>query len=1217
MTSYLELYHEKVINHNKLPGTLEEPRSCKFDTKTCKSLNSELKYLYTAITRAKCNLWIYDTNTKSRLPMFDYWHKRDLVKVVQSKSLPESEDAYTLVFASNSTPEQWKAQGDNFKKRRLWEQAILCYEHAGAENQHLAKLVHAIHQFQQAQDRKPQLFVEAAVSFLECDELHHSIYYLRYAAYTLGRSKYHKLKAAKLYHRLSNLEKAAQLYKKAGDSKSYLKLEEKRKRYNFIEMIKLCKNTEEYEDAYKALVNKRMFKDAYRLALAQGDKCVSPQVNETWLQRGLKLAEEHNDESMKAAFVFQMAKVTYKQSLAGNEIKDEYVELLDNLNILLKSKEEPIKAQAYLLLGILKKDATHCHTAWQIYHNCVNQKVGELEAFNQALQFGNYSESDHVIINMCHVAKETSNTLIKASSISHVIKEGLRFYGLQKSGVYYYAPLDQDIWFGESLMTCVCDGNRRDLDGMIRLHASNVRKEVAKHCYNFISKWLSQCQLKPKLESKLSSFPLHEYLFEHHKLPSKFEMSAVKLHLAEYLQSFIMLLEVQSLSDSDENNECSLAAAISIFTPDVYFYLCDGLKESHISTVRKSVISDSQFQCYVQRCLTSCDFSEKVDIDSLLMAWRVSCVSESSTKSLLRKLQDLEKSVNSKDSGGDQECKSPPGFIYWENEKKFYHIVSIWLKSCVEIREGRCFLHASKLAIERFIGTISRNAHDYCFDVINVVDILAIHCTGILALLTDVRAMENYPTPCTVPLFYKSIVNTFNSMNCWKKKDRDLLLACADDVIRSKSTVNIFNEGCQLLVQSLDFLLGTTSYSSILAMGLKTMPSSAASKQCLILVFVLLGNLSMLGVFHVVTFFQKLQSLLNEFNKDDVPRYVTIAKKAIRSPDFLNPPQVFTLVTELLQDAEVEPKLARLEFRNKGLQGVVDIIPFVNEKQEQAWQESESDVHERNDMSMSPDTGEKMQLLSQLDPDVVDPEIVTYTFCNACGVQLKDDCHFMSSDDDVEQTGLDTSEHYTAHVCSDIHCSNTLLCKQFITEISPLDVPHYTLPTSTDFHSETVQYHHLRFHLSNLLKDFEELKRQHNSSSLDRPISDIEEELAKNDKLVSELEEKCNWKKAVEEVSRMKESMDRVLKQYKDLYSEICAGFRQMQQQGDGNYTEEADDLDIQDDKREDLEQFERLISEGFDEGLRGQVHLEARKNSIPDKVRKKKLLEAKSGNNS
>ena len=48
--------------------------------------------------------------------------------------------------------------------------------------------------------------------------------------------------------------------------------------------------------------------------------------------------------------------------------------------------------------------------------------------------------------------------------------------------------------------------------------------------------------------------------------------------------------------------------------------------------------------------------------------------------------------------------------------------------------------------------------------------------------------------------------------------------------------------------------------------------------------------------------------------------------------------------------------------------------------------------------------------------------------------------------------------------------------------------------------------------------------------------------------------------------------MDRLLKQYKDLYSEICAGFRQMQQQGDGNYTEEADDLDIQYDKLEDLE---------------------------------------------
>ena len=152
VSSYLEMsqHQGKITNPTKLPGSSDDPRSRQFDPKLHKSLNSELKYLYTAVTRAKCNLWIYDSDRKTRLPMFDYWHKRDLVKVVQAQPSKGSQGVYTLVFASNSTPEQWKAQGDNFKKKHLWEQAILCYQRAGPENEYLAKEARAYHLIQRA-----------------------------------------------------------------------------------------------------------------------------------------------------------------------------------------------------------------------------------------------------------------------------------------------------------------------------------------------------------------------------------------------------------------------------------------------------------------------------------------------------------------------------------------------------------------------------------------------------------------------------------------------------------------------------------------------------------------------------------------------------------------------------------------------------------------------------------------------------------------------------------------------------------------------------------------------------------------------------------------------------------------------------------------------------------------------------------------------------------
>lgn len=47
-------------------------------------LNGELKQLYTAITRARVNLWIFDENSEKRAPAFKYFIKRGLVQVVKT-----------------------------------------------------------------------------------------------------------------------------------------------------------------------------------------------------------------------------------------------------------------------------------------------------------------------------------------------------------------------------------------------------------------------------------------------------------------------------------------------------------------------------------------------------------------------------------------------------------------------------------------------------------------------------------------------------------------------------------------------------------------------------------------------------------------------------------------------------------------------------------------------------------------------------------------------------------------------------------------------------------------------------------------------------------------------------------------------------------------------------------------------------------------------------
>ena len=194
----------QVESHSE--GFENNPRPLKFDEQHHKSLSAELKYLYTAITRAKCNLWIYDSDEMNRLPMFDYWHRRGLVKIVRLNEISQTEES--ALFAATSTKEEWKKQGDYFKKKKLWEPAMKCY--VKAEEVHLEKEAKAYSLVQQARapNLKPreveELYFQAALAFLECDKSKHDVKLLRYAASFLKKAKQPD-EAGLLYTKLSRV----------------------------------------------------------------------------------------------------------------------------------------------------------------------------------------------------------------------------------------------------------------------------------------------------------------------------------------------------------------------------------------------------------------------------------------------------------------------------------------------------------------------------------------------------------------------------------------------------------------------------------------------------------------------------------------------------------------------------------------------------------------------------------------------------------------------------------------------------------------------------------------------------------------------------------------------------------------------------------------------------------------------------------------------------
>lgn len=99
---------------NSSPASKRCGRNVQFDREKHKLLESELKFLYTAITRSRVNVWIYDSSDQ-REPFFSLCQKRNLVRVVES--LGDDSGTSTNLFAKSTTKKTWLTRGRDFEKR--------------------------------------------------------------------------------------------------------------------------------------------------------------------------------------------------------------------------------------------------------------------------------------------------------------------------------------------------------------------------------------------------------------------------------------------------------------------------------------------------------------------------------------------------------------------------------------------------------------------------------------------------------------------------------------------------------------------------------------------------------------------------------------------------------------------------------------------------------------------------------------------------------------------------------------------------------------------------------------------------------------------------------------------------------------------------------------------------------------------------------------------
>ena len=101
-------------------------RELEFNEQSHQILCSELKHFYTAITRARVRVVIYDENAVKRAPLFYYLEKRNLCDVVSVLGQTSARG-----LAVESKPEEWQVQGNNLMHRRMFHLAAQCFKKSG------------------------------------------------------------------------------------------------------------------------------------------------------------------------------------------------------------------------------------------------------------------------------------------------------------------------------------------------------------------------------------------------------------------------------------------------------------------------------------------------------------------------------------------------------------------------------------------------------------------------------------------------------------------------------------------------------------------------------------------------------------------------------------------------------------------------------------------------------------------------------------------------------------------------------------------------------------------------------------------------------------------------------------------------------------------------------------------------------------------------------
>ena len=145
-------------------------RLIKFDAGQHKLLLEELRHLYTAVTRARVRVWVYDEDVENRQPMWWLLSERKLAKVINSVL---EQEVLGLTKGAKTTEAEWADQGKSLYDKAQYALAATCFTKAGAGHAGNAALARGKALQKQAPEggeddaQRNRRFRNAAETFLE------------------------------------------------------------------------------------------------------------------------------------------------------------------------------------------------------------------------------------------------------------------------------------------------------------------------------------------------------------------------------------------------------------------------------------------------------------------------------------------------------------------------------------------------------------------------------------------------------------------------------------------------------------------------------------------------------------------------------------------------------------------------------------------------------------------------------------------------------------------------------------------------------------------------------------------------------------------------------------------------------------------------------------------------------------------------------------------